>query len=88
MNFKSPRDPNTPTGIKVIRTFRADENFPCHIGSGECSEPAVEAHDDGSGGEFLVCAKHLPEVEAFSKLVNEMSKAQMQKLSNEIKKAE
>lgn len=85
MNFKAPRDPNTPTMIKILRTYSPDENFPCHVGSGECSEPAVQAHDDGAGGEFLVCAKHLPEVEAFAKLVNEMSKAQLQNISNEVK---
>lgn len=88
LNLKAPRDPNPPTGIVVLRTFQPEENFPCHVGSGECLEPAIESHDDGSGGEFFVCATHLSEVKVLSQLVNEMSKAQMDALHTAIKKAE
>jgi hypothetical protein len=78
MNFKPPRDPNTKSGLETpLRRMGAHEGWPCHVGGGECREPAVEAHDDYSGGEFLVCAKHLPEVHALGKLIAEMTENEM-----------
>ena len=64
------------------------ENWPCHVGSGECKEPAVEAHDDGSGGEFLVCATHMPEVHALGRLIVEMTPEHVQNFEKAIDKAE
>lgn len=58
MNFKAPRDANTPCGQWKLRDITPDERLYCQVGSGECSELAVEVHDaDGAGTEFLICAK-------------------------------
>lgn len=73
MNYKEPRDPNTPSCVLKLRDIPEGEYWPCHVGSGECKNPAIESHDNGNGGEFLVCKEHLPEVHAFGKLINEMS---------------
>lgn len=86
--LKAPRDPNTPSSVLVLRKIAPEENILCQVGSGECSELAVEAHDAGHGQEFYVCAKHVPEVHAFSKLVAEMTPAQMQKLQGLIQEEE
>ena len=78
MKYKAPRDPNTPSGFEIpLRRMDPSENWPCHVGEGESHEPAIEAHDDGSGGEFLVCAKHLPQLHAIGKLFAEMTPAQI-----------
>lgn len=70
--------------VKVLRTFPDGENWPCHMGSGECSEPAVEAHDNGAGGEFLVCAKHAKEVRLYAKIVEGMGPEQLKKFQQAI----
>lgn len=89
MNYKPPRDKNTKSGFEVpLRRMDPSQNWPCHVGSGECKEPAVEAHDDGSGGEFLVCSKHMPEVNAMGKLIEEMCPKDVQKFSTLVTQAE
>lgn len=88
MNFKAPRDPNTQPDVLKLRDLPESENWPCHVGSGECKESAVEVHDDGAGGEFLICRKHLPEFYAFAKLVAEMTPKQIKNLDDAIAKHE
>ena len=88
MNFKEPRDPNTKSIMADFRRLDPAENWPCHVGGGECLESAVEAHDDGAGGEFFVCAKHSPEVQALGKLLAEMTPEQLSKFETAVKGAE
>jgi len=88
MKFKEPRDPNTKSVILKLRDIPESEHWPCHVGGGECHNNAVEAQDDGQGGEFLVCRYHLEEVYAFGKLIAEMSNNQMNELEALIKDAE
>lgn len=88
MKFKDPRDPNTKSVVLKLQDIPADENWPCHVGGGECHHPAVEAHDNGEGGEFLVCAQHLEEVYAFGRLLAEMTEAEMARLESKISEAE
>ncbi len=76
LNFKAPRDLNTKSVCLKIRDIASGEYWPCHVGGGECCKPAIEAHDDGNGGEFLICKDHIEEVYAFGKLVAEMSMSQ------------
>lgn len=85
MNFKPPRDPNTPDGVLVLRIPGPGEL--CQVGSGECTKPAAEAHDNGAGGEFLVCADHAIEVRALSRLINEMTPNQIAQFEGAIAKA-
>ena len=56
-----PNDRDIPEG----------ENWPCHVGSGECLRPAVKILDGAGEGDFYVCAEHLPEVMAFEKMLEE-----------------
>lgn len=88
MKFKAPRDPNTKSIMLKIRDIPPGEYWPCHVGSGECQEPAIEAMDDARGGEFLVCAKHLPEVEALGKLMAEMTQGDISRFTAAIDRAE
>lgn len=74
--------------VGKLRDIDPGDCWPCHVGSGECKSPAVEAHDDGQGGEFLVCRDHLPGVYAFAKLVYDLSDAEREKLSEAIKQHE
>lgn len=57
------------------RDIPPDEtNWPCHVGSGECSKPAVKILDDGHGGDFYVCADHLKDMMAMEqRLINDPS---------------
>ncbi len=87
MNFKSPRDPNTKSNEYKIRDIGPDENLRCQVGSGECPEPAIEAYDNGECGEFRLCAKHLPEFHALSKLIAEMTPNQISDFDAAITKA-
>jgi hypothetical protein len=85
MNFKAPRDPNTKPSIVVLRTIPPGSPEICQVGSGECHEPAIEAHENGEGGEFFVCAKHLPEIHALGKLIAEMTREQLLEFEKIIK---
>lgn len=85
MHFKAPRDPNMPSPMVALRTVAPEESIKCSVGGGECSRLAVEAHDDTEGGEFYVCAYHLPEFHAFSKLVAEMTPNQLNNLTEILK---
>lgn len=88
LNYKAPRDPNTKSVVEKVRDVAESERVQCQVGSGECSNLAVEAQDDGSGGLFFVCRDHLSEVYAFGKLVAEMTPFQMSELDRLITSAE
>jgi hypothetical protein len=51
------------------REIPAHENWPCHVGSGECQTPARYVMDDGDGGDFYMCKAHYIEVKAFEAMV-------------------
>lgn len=86
LNFKPPRDPNTKSILLVLRQLAPGEGA-CRVGGGECTNPAAVAYEDGSGGEFHVCAEHAPEVEALGKLVAEMTQNQVQAFQSAIDEA-
>lgn len=86
MKFKAPRDPNTKSIVEKLRDVK--DGSICQVGSGECFNIAVEAHDDGGGGEFLVCREHLAEVYALGKLIAEMTPAQTVQFARAITKSE
>lgn len=88
MNFKPPRDPNTPSPMLILRQVIESENILCEVGSGECQNLASEAHDDGEGGTFYVCAQHAIEVHALGKLVSEMTTNQIESFTQAIAAAQ
>jgi len=86
MNFKAPRDPNTESPFEKLRDAKPGEI--CSVGSGECTEQAVEVQDDTEGGEFFLCAIHVKEFHALGKLIAEMPPSQISKFENAVKDAE
>lgn len=84
---QKPPPAGVQIGIKVLRTYSPDENFPCHAGGGACRNPAVEAHDDGNGKEFLVCAEHLKMIHEFADFVKELGDAELKALTKAIRKS-
>jgi len=85
MQFKRPRDPNTDPGLEKIRDVLPSENIQCQVGMGECKNLAVEAQDNGEGGQFFLCEEHAKEFRQFATLVAEMTPNQVKKLERAIK---
>ena len=72
----------------VLRTMGADENWPCHVGSGDCLSPAIVAVHDEEQGEFLLCEKHIPDILHFEKQVRKMRFQDIKRLEEVIKSLE
>jgi hypothetical protein len=87
MKFKEPRCKDTDPHLMKIRDVAPSENIRCEVGSGECSELAIESQDNGCGGEFFLCKQHAIEFEQFARLVAEMTPNQVTVLEDSIKKA-
>lgn len=88
MKFKEPRDKNTDPHLLKLRDVSLSENVQCEVGRGECKNLAVECHDDGCGGPFFLCAQHVEEFIALSKLIYEMTPNQISNFALAMEKAE
>lgn len=64
MNFKEPRDPNTKVPDWKIRDVLPSGGIRCQVGSGECTELAVESQDDGTGHEFKALDQAIAKAES------------------------
>lgn len=71
-----------------LRTVPPEENWPCHVGSGECHRPGVRVCDDGSGGEFFVCDEHTAWAESVMQSLIAMSPDELAALEKEMYKRE
>lgn len=87
MKFKQPRSGDTEANYVSARRPRYGER--CGVGTGECSELAVDVADGGSPDcQMPLCAAHKEEFVALMKLINEMTPNQIAAFDNAITKAE